>query len=194
MSRIQRGIIKTQGGTLNTDPYASRTEEEAQELFLKEQKERNKQAKGNLYEEFLVVEVENLAMKGLTVAEIAKSIGVSTKTLYNWFKTKPDYLHAIKKARGLADIQVENALFKSAVGYEFTEVEHERRRLEGGGYGLIETKRTVKDVQPSVGAMVFYLKNNMPEKYKDKVEANVTVTNLDAVTFQLKRRSDEDDE
>ena len=109
------------------------------------------------------------ARDGLTDKEIAGNIGVSVSTLYCWKNKFLEFSEALKKGKDIADIQVENALFKRAVGYEAVdkriETEHDK-----------ETKRitTVKHVPPDVGAMVFWLKNRRPDKWRDKPVADAS--------------------
>lgn len=103
------------------------------------------------------------ARDGLTDKEIAGNIGVSVSTLYCWKNKFTEFSEALKKGKEVADIQVENALFKRAVGYTAVD---ERVEAEYGE----ETKRitTAKHVPPDVGAIVFWLKNRRPDKWRDK--------------------------
>ena len=57
------------------------------------------------------------------------------------------------------DRQVENALLKRALGYEYDEITTE--------YGK-EIKRVTKQVVPDVTAQIFWLKNRKPDQWRDK--------------------------
>lgn len=105
------------------------------------------------------------ARDGLTDEEIAKKCGISRSTLSEWKKNYPDISDALKRGKEVADIEVENALFKRATGYAYTEVKVE---YEDG----VEIKRTeiTKEVLPDVGAQCFWLKNRRPDKWRDKPE------------------------
>lgn len=86
-------------------------------------------AKGK-YEQWLTAEgllqLEAWARNGLTNEQIASNIGISRKTLQEWISKYSDICDTLKKSKEVADIQVENALFKSALGYEYTETTRER--------------------------------------------------------------------
>lgn len=62
-------------------------------------------------------------------------------------------------------IQVENALLKRALGYEYME---ERVEIsEKDGRKVIQTTKTVP---PDTTAQIFWLKNRRPDKWRDKPE------------------------
>lgn len=125
-------------------------------------------AKGK-YQQWLepdgLLKLEAWARNGLTDEQIAKNMGVVTKTLYEWKKQHSNICEALKKGKEVVDIQVENALFKRAIGYEYDEVTYE--------YGQ-ETKRVTKQVAPDVTAQIFWLKNRKPEHWRDKKDIEVS--------------------
>ena len=110
------------------------------------------------------------ARDGLTDEQIAERCGICRDTLYEWKKRFTDISDALKKGKDLADIEVENALFKRACGYTYVETKVE---YEDG----VEVKRTeiTKEVPGDVGAQCFWLKNRRSDRWRDKqqVEANV---------------------
>ncbi|WP_295284102.1 hypothetical protein [Veillonella sp.] len=67
-----------------------------------------------------------------------------------------------KKGKTVVDIQVENALLKRALGYEY--VEYSEECSEDG----IKKKKTVKHVIPDTTAQIFWLKNRRPDLWRDK--------------------------
>lgn len=75
-------------------------------------------AKGK-YEKWLTAEgltlLEGWARDGLTDEQIAKNMGISRKTLYEWIQKFSDISNTLKKGKEVADYQVENALFKKAI-------------------------------------------------------------------------------
>lgn len=75
-------------------------------------------AKGK-YEKWLEPEnlilIEGWARDGLTDEQIAKNMGVSVKTLFNWKTAYLPILQALKKGKEVVDYQVENALLSSAL-------------------------------------------------------------------------------
>ncbi|MGM0238505.1 HNH endonuclease [Enterococcus sp. AZ103] len=70
--------------------------------------------------------LEGWARDGLSDEQIASNMGISTATLYNYKKKYLEILEALKRGKEVADYEVENALFKSALGYEYIEVTKER--------------------------------------------------------------------
>lgn len=73
-----------------------------------------------------LLKIEGWARDGLTDEQIAKNIGISRETIYAWKKQYPDFSNALKKGKEVVDREVENALLKKALGYEYDEVTRER--------------------------------------------------------------------
>ena len=59
--------------------------------------------------------LEGWARDGLTDEQIAKNMGISSKTLYEWKNKYSEICKSLKKGKEVADYQVENALFTSAL-------------------------------------------------------------------------------
>ena len=109
-----------------------------------------------------LVLLEGWARDGLTDEQIAQNCGCSVATLYNWKRDHLEILEALKKGKEVVDREVENALLKRALGYEYEET---RKKTSVDG---TETTTTKKQVVPDVTAQIFWLKNRMPAKYRDK--------------------------
>ena len=75
-------------------------------------------AKGK-YQEWLgpdgLLLLEGWARDGLTDEQIAHNMGIVTSTLYDWKKKYSEISEALKKGKEVVDIEVENALLKSAL-------------------------------------------------------------------------------
>ena len=129
-------------------------------------------AKGK-YEYWLTPEgllkLEGWARDGLTNEQIAQNIGVSRKTLQEWCVKYGDIGDTLKRGKEVVDRQVENALLKRAIGYEYEEVSE---KYESGM--MTEKKITKKRVVPDVTAQIFWLKNRRPDKWKDKQDVEVS--------------------
>jgi transposase-like protein len=111
-----------------------------------------------LTEEGLLL-IEGWARDGLTDEQIAHNMGINPSTLYDWKKKHPKISEALKKGKEVVDREVENALLKRALGYEYDEIIYE----DG-----VEVKRVRKQVQPDTTALIFWLKNRKPEMWRDK--------------------------
>lgn len=64
--------------------------------------------------------LEGWARDGLTDEQIAHNIGINKATLYDWIKKYPDISDSLKNGKAVADYQVENALFNSALNGNVT--------------------------------------------------------------------------
>lgn len=130
-----------------------------------------------------LLKIEGWARDGLTDEQIAKNIGISRSTLNVWKDRYSDISDALKKGKDIIDRQVENALLKRAIGYEYNEV---KEKFEDG----VITERTVtkKEVVPDTTAQIFWLKNRKPDKWRDKpaYEDTSELDKLDAILKGLK--------
>lgn len=118
-----------------------------------------------------LLKIQGWARDGLTDKEIAKEIGISKQTFYDWQKKYPDFSDSIKKNKEVADRSVEDALFRKATGYKTKEIIRERQwNRTTGQYELVTVKEVEKDVAPDTTAQIFWLKNRKPETWRDKRE------------------------
>lgn len=117
-----------------------------------------------------MLKLEAWARDGLTEADIANNIGISTVTLWDWKNKHPNIFNALKKGKEVADIKVENALYKRAVGYDAIE-----KKTIIDGNGKITEIEQVKHIAPDTTAQIFWLKNRRPELWRDKVVVDANV-------------------
>lgn len=150
-------------------------------------------AKGK-YEKWLEPEsltlLEGWARDGLTDEQIANNMGVRRETLYDWKKKHPNISNALKRGKEVVDIQVENALLKRALGYEYTEEKVEISEKDGR-----KVTQTVKHVAPDTTAQIFWLKNRRPEKWRSEPRESGSATQTDghnALITAIKERKHED--
>ena len=143
-------------------------------------------AKGK-YHEWLepdgLLRLEAWARDGLTDEQIAHNCGVTSETLRQWKKRFPSIFGALKKGKEVVDIEVENALLKSGIGYPYDEITQELVQVGVDDDGvpireMQETKRVTKWMPPNVGALIFWLKNRKPDKWRDKPMDNTAATEL----------------
>lgn len=114
--------------------------------------------------------LEAWARDGLTDEQIASNMGITTSTLYDWKKKYSDISESLKRGKEVVDIQVENALLKRALGYEYEEVKTKKEM------GVItEVTTTKKFIPPDTTAQIFWLKNRKPDQWRDKREFGGTV-------------------
>lgn len=127
------------------------------------------------YEEWLrpdgLLLIEGWARDGLTDQQIAKNMGIGLSTFYGWKLKFKDLAEALKRNKALVDLEVENALLKSAKGYDVEETTEELRyNKKTGAYELVVTKRVKRHIPPSNTAQIFWLKNRKPETWREKRE------------------------
>ena len=115
------------------------------------------------------------ARDGLTDEQIAVNMGIKRQTLYEWKKRFADISDALKRGKEVVDIQVENALLKRALGYQYTEVTSERMvNPATQEEAMVVTKTVVKEVQPDTTAQIFWLKNRKPDCWRDRKDIDLT--------------------
>lgn len=123
-------------------------------------------AKGK-YQEWLtpdgITRLEAWARDGLTDEQLAAKIGITATTLYDWKNRYPVISEALKRGKEVVDVEVENALLKRAMGYEYTET-----RTETADDGTVKTIVMQKTMPPDTTAQIFWLKNRRPAVWRDK--------------------------
>ena len=143
--------------------------------------------------------LEGWARDGLTDEQIAHNIGINVKTLWDWKVRFDPICNAIKRGKAPVDIQVENALLKRALGYEYEEVTTEITEtpyIDKRGKERVRkqkhVKKTKKIVLPDTTAQIFWLKNRRPDKWRDKREEAVSIHNADPhLEEEIERMFDE---
>ena len=132
-----------------------------------------------------LLELQALAQTGLSDRQIAKEMHISTTTLFDWKRRYPQIEQALSAGRGSADIQVENALLRRALGYSYLETTYERVVDDETGEEKMVVKRQVeKQVLPDLSAQSFWLKNRTPQRWRDKqdtmwADRDITVMLMD---------------
>lgn len=129
--------------------------------------------------------LEGWARDGLTEEQIAKNMGISRPSLWEWKKKEISIFNALKKGKEVVDFEVENALLKRALGYEYEEKTYENGVL---------TKTITKQVAPDTTAQIFWLKNRKPNNWKDRVETDEdkeAVANASQVIAKIRKVAQE---
>ena len=133
-----------------------------------------------------LVEIEAWKRDGLTDEQICKNLGISVDTFYRYKAKYSEFSEAIKKGKEVADIEVENALFKRAIGYTYKEVTKEVKDIDGKKSTFI--KEVTKVVPGDVAAQIFWLKNRKSNNWKDKRENENDDTKLMEVLDKLEEK------
>ena len=108
--------------------------------------------------------VEGWKRDGLSDEQVAKNLGVCYATVKDWKKRHPSFLAAIKKGKEVSDYELENTLHKRAMGYEY----EEKVMVINAKKETTVVTKTIKQMPPDTGAIIFALKNRLPGKYREK--------------------------
>lgn len=109
--------------------------------------------------------VEKWARDGISEEEIAKALGISISTLNSCKNDHPHILRALKKGKESLITELENALIKKALGYDYEEKKVYTKTENG--QAVTYTEITKKHQPPDTGALFGLLKNKDPEHYSD---------------------------
>lgn len=118
-----------------------------------------------------LIRLQGWARDGLTDEQMAENMGIGLSTFYEWKNKFPEIAEALKDGKDVADRNVENALYKSALGYETTEESWEEDPKTGEKKNV---KKTIKKVQPNVTAQIFWLKNRKRKAWRDRIDNTIT--------------------
>ena len=109
--------------------------------------------------------VEKWARDGISEEDIAKALGISITTLNSYKVDHPEILRAIKRGKETLITELENALIKKALGYDYEEKKVYTKTENG--QAVTYTEITKKHQPPDTGALFGLLKNKDPEHYSD---------------------------
>lgn len=133
-----------------------------------------------------LVRIQGWARDGLINKQIARNMGIGVSTLTEWRTKFPEIEQAMEQGRDSADREVENALYKSAIGY--TKKVQKLVKVKTVDYDP-ETGRKVREterwvaveeevhVPAQVTAQIFWLKNRKPDQWREKSDLTLAPTN-----------------
>lgn len=117
-------------------------------------------------------QIQAWARSGLTDEQIAHNCAVHPTTIYAWKKKYDELSKALEQGKEVVDLQVENALFRRALGYSYEEIIRETVASDKNNSGASARERVItrtvsKHVAPDVTAQIFWLKNRKPEEWRN---------------------------
>ena len=135
--------------------------------------------------------VETWASMGLSDVQIAFNLGISKDTFYRYKKDHTDFSDSLKRGKVVADTKVENSLYKKATGYSTTEqmaikVKEESYTTEGKKIvnEKVEVVEVIKEIQPDVAAIKFWLVNRTSDRWTDNPHKN----RIDRENLKLRKK------
>ena len=141
--------------------------------------------------------IESWARDGLSTEQIAHNIGIATTTLRDWMGKFNLISEAIKRGKAPVDFEVENALYKSAIGYtvKVKKAIKVKTKKQLKDKGMIEEEHVElvdeeQYIEPKTAAQIFWLKNRKPAEWQDRRQIDADVRNvpvqiIDDIPFEL---------
>lgn len=121
---------------------------------------------------------------GATLTDFCNAMRIDNKTYYAWMN-KTEFSEAIKKAkesfRGSLEKDIVKSLAKAAKGYEYEQCTTEYADVDGKPKIKKQVKKNIR-VEPNVGAAVFLLTNIAPERWKNRQNQEVNISNEKPIT------------
>jgi len=117
------------------------------------------------YRDEFVIQAQKLAHLGATDMEIADFFEVNVKTIYQWKHTHLEFGNALKVGKETADERVKRSLYMRAIGFEHDAV---KVAFDKDGNPLYAPYREY--VVPDTTAAIFWLKNRIPNEFRDRKE------------------------
>ena len=140
--------------------------------------------------------IEGWARDGCTDAEIAEKMGIHRATLYKWRNRYPELDEALKRGKEVVDREVENALLRNALGYDYVEQQAVKVKtvyyLDGKRHEEehVEVVEVRKRRPADTTAQIFWLKNRKPVDWRDRRETEIT--GRDGGPIEVKDKSEAD--
>lgn len=106
--------------------------------------------------------------RAFTDKELADTFGVTLSTLHLWKLKHPEFSDSLKLGKAPANERVVKSLYDRAMGYSV--VETDIRVVNGK---IVKTE-VVKHYPPDPTCLIFYLKNRLPDEFRDKRETAIS--------------------
>jgi hypothetical protein len=118
-------------------------------------------------------------------------MGIALSTLSEWKKKYTEFSGALKEGKSQANAEVENALYKRAVGYDYEEVKVvavPESKKPSGKKEILKIEKTVKHVPADVAAIKLWLKNRT-DHWRDVQEIEQELTGKDGGPVEVRAQS-----
>ena len=112
----------------------------------------------------LLKQARELALLGLTDAEMAKVFDVALSTFALWKRTHPEFSDAIAQGKVIADAQVAASLHHRAIGYSHPET------VLNAYQGVVIKTRVTRHYPPDTQAASIWLRNRHPSRWRTQPE------------------------
>jgi hypothetical protein len=109
-----------------------------------------------------------LCLLGATDKELASFFDTTEQTINAWKQNYPEFFESLKRGKEEADATIAQKLYHRAKGYEHPE----DKIFNDNGKPLIVP--TIKHYPPDTTAAIFWLKNRQPQRWRDRVETEIS--------------------
>lgn len=127
------------------------------------------------YQEAYATQAAKLCQLGATDDELADFFNVHRATIYRWKHEFPEFCDAVKSGKEIADERVERSLYQKATGYEVTEEQAIKLKVEQYREE-VEVVEVRKHIPSDTTAAIFWLKNRRKGEWRDKHDVEHTGT------------------
>jgi len=139
--------------------------------------------KENIYDKYVKGKEETilaLCRNGADNKIIAQHLGCGTTTLKKLLKTYPDFKKMILSSKEVADLAVESALYRRALGYDYEETITEVNVSKDGSTSTTTVRKIKKHVVPDTLACFGWLRHRKKEEWnaaeREAPKGDITVT------------------
>jgi hypothetical protein len=119
-----------------------------------------------LYKPEYAEQARKLCRLGATDSQVADFFEIGTTTFYRWRQDHPDFADAVTEGKEICDNQVEQALHRRAVGFQYEAV---RVFMPAGAKAPLPVPYPVQ-VIPDVRAAQHWLRFRRPQEWSDRRE------------------------
>lgn len=129
-------------------------------------------------------EIEQWCLDGETDEVIYKKLGISHDTWYRYIRDYPVLSELVVAGKRVTDNRVENALLRTALGFEFEEI---KTIIEEDRNGKKRTRieKMKRYMPPNPTAQAFWLKNRRKEEWGDRKEIHIDTTAVENARKQM---------
>jgi len=129
-------------------------------------------------------EVRDWCMQGKTNEDMSELLGISPDTWYRYLKDYNELNIIVTAGKSVIDSRVENAVLKSALGFEYDEI---RTVIEEDRNGKKRTRieKTKRYMPPNHSAQAFWLRNRKKDEWGDRKEIVFDTTSLEQTRKQM---------
>lgn len=104
---------------------------------------------------------------------ICKRLGIGLTTYKRILAKHPEVKELLKDGKDEADLNVESALHKRAIGYDCEDVITEVMVAKDGSAQTTVVKKIRKHIPGDITAQIFWLKNRRPDLWRDRQDVFV---------------------